>query len=176
MNETVPGPSFRWRAIGFVGVACAAVVLLGVVFYAPGRRTPQSLIASAPIEDRPSPIEGFDPNAAEETRNTVSLPAAAEEPREQTRERSSVREWAVIAATYNAFGAASKRAASLRSQFTDCSCSVYPAEGKGAKYYVLVGAGLTRNAADDFRSKAVAAGLPADTYVTKIVSEASTVE
>lgn len=79
-------------------------------------------------------------------------------------------DWAVIAATYKSFTAAQNRARQLKAVYGDCSCSVYPAEGMGNNYYVVVGGRLTREAADARRGRAVDAGLPVDTYVTKLLS------
>jgi hypothetical protein len=163
------------------------MIVLTVGFYARSR-TARPSGEPLLVEDRPSQIQSAAPlpqplkgKHAPEVRAqqqpavpatlAAAPPAVTAAPPEQTRARSSVREWAVIAATYNGFSAAAKRAASLRGQFRDCACSVFPSEGQGQKYYVLVGSGMARNDADDFRLKAVAAGLPADTYVTKLVPE-----
>ena len=77
-------------------------------------------------------------------------------------------DWAVIAATYKSFSAAQRRARTLNAAYPECACSVYPRENEGANYYVVVGSNLSRSAADSARERAVEAGLPADTYVTKL--------
>lgn len=82
-------------------------------------------------------------------------------------------DWAVIAATYKSFTAAQGRAQSLRSSFNACVCSVYPREGEGQNYYVVVASGMRRDAADLKREQAVNAGLPQDTYVTKLGGSAT---
>lgn len=44
-----------------------------------------------------------------------------------------------------------------------------PREGEGHNYYVVVDSRLTHEAADRKRAMALSAGLPADTYVTKLL-------
>jgi hypothetical protein len=132
------------------------------------------------VEHRPSPIANEDPmlpKRRDPPRAALGLSqggsnevlAAREKAETQTRTRSDgASDWGIIAATYNAFNPAAKRARSLRSQFPDCSCSVFPREGEGLKYYVLVGSGMTSEVAEALRNRAVAAGLPHHAYVTKI--------
>lgn len=134
---------------------------------------------SAPVpilpftEDRPDALAAVQPErpVVKEVAASAPIPMAdTESAPEQTRARAGgPPEWAVIAATYNNFGAAAKRASSLRSQFADCACSVYPREGSGQRYYVIVASGVAQDAAERHREQALAAGLPSDTYVTKLV-------
>src|SRR5688572_7924798 len=55
--------------------------------------------------------------------------------------------WSVIAATYKSFAAAENRATRLKAAYGDCACVVYPREGEGQNYYVIVASNLTREAA-----------------------------
>jgi hypothetical protein len=77
----------------------------------------------------------------------------------------------VIAATYKSFGAAQRRANSLKAAFGECTCSIFPREGDGQNYYVIVASNLTWDAAERARARAVGAGLPEDTYVTRLGSK-----
>jgi hypothetical protein len=45
---------------------------------------------------------------------------------------------------------------------------VFPEAGEGKQYMVILGSGMTKSAADKLRRQARAAGLPRDTYVTKL--------
>lgn len=124
-------------------------------------------------EDRPDALASVQPErpVIKEVAASAPIPAVDAGPApEQTRARAGgPPDWAVIAATYNSFGAAAKRASSLRSQFADCACSVFPREGEGQRYYVIVASGVPQDAAERSREQALAAGLPTDTYVTKLV-------
>jgi hypothetical protein len=155
----------------------SAVLVATVVGVQRWRRTgaESPIVAGAARDDRPSPIAGAD-RVPLSALHTVSATQPAEPEREQVAEAGAhVRarsgasgEWAIIAATYKAFGAAAARASALRSQFAECSCSVFPLEGEGEKYYVVIGSGMARDVAELFRQRAVDAGLPPDTYVTKL--------
>ncbi len=76
--------------------------------------------------------------------------------------------WAVIAATYSSFGAAAKRADALRKLSPQLRPHVFPREGQGRRYYVVLGSSLTQNAAQRLRALATSLGAPKDTYVTKL--------
>lgn len=152
--------------------AVVAFVGLGLITY-------RFIGGSGPVqilpftEDRPDALAAVQPEQPVIKQAAASAPiptAAPESAPEQTRARAGgPPDWAVIAATYNSFGAAAKRASSLRTQFADCACSVYPRDGEGQRYYVIVASGVPQDAAQRHRDQALAAGLPADTYVTKLV-------
>jgi hypothetical protein len=74
----------------------------------------------------------------------------------------------VIAAAYRNYEAAEKRASALRRQWSQCDCSVYPEKGQGRTYYVVVGSGMTKNAAEQLNRQARASRLPPDSYVTRL--------
>ena len=152
----------------FVGIAACALLLR----FLPSHASPVFRAA----EDRPDAL------AVEQPERTVavSTPPAAipvEVVAEQTRARAGgPSHWAVIAATYNSFASAARRASALRSQYADCSCGVYPRDGEGQRYYVVVASGVEQRAAQEHRERAVAAGFPEDTYVTKLVASSSSGE
>ena len=72
--------------------------------------------------------------------------------------------WAVVAAIYNKYEAAEQRARSVNG----FQATVFPSKGEGSKYMVLLGSGLTYANARALRDQATAAGLPPDTYITKL--------
>lgn len=76
--------------------------------------------------------------------------------------------WAVIAATYSSFSAAEKRAEALRKLSSRLRPHVFPREGEGRRYYVVLGSSLTQDAAQRLRALATSLGAPKDTYVTKL--------
>jgi hypothetical protein len=76
--------------------------------------------------------------------------------------------WAVIAATYSSFAAAQKRADRIRKQAPRLEPRVFPSEGQGKHYFVVLGSGLSQNDAERLRRNARALGAPRDTYVTKL--------
>ncbi|HYP08761.1 MAG TPA: hypothetical protein VER03_21185 [Bryobacteraceae bacterium] len=76
-------------------------------------------------------------------------------------------DWAVVVAIYKDHAAADRRARSL-STSSRYKALVFPPEGQGTKYMVILEDGLTHGAATQIRDQAVAGGLPADTYVTRL--------
>jgi hypothetical protein len=76
--------------------------------------------------------------------------------------------WAVIAATYNSYAAAQKRAQSLARSARNIDAVVYPDEGAGTRYYVVLGSGLSQAEAQRLRKTAISAGAPRDSYVTRL--------
>ena len=75
--------------------------------------------------------------------------------------------WAVVAATYGNFNGAEKRAAEIRKR-ARLQAHVFPAAGEGRLYFVVLGSGLSQDAAERLRRHALALGAPRDTYVTKL--------
>jgi hypothetical protein len=76
--------------------------------------------------------------------------------------------WGVIAAAYNDYDAAARRAARLGSRWKHGSLSVFPAKGQGSRYFVLVGLAASPAEAESLLARARAAGMPSDTYVTRL--------
>jgi hypothetical protein len=74
----------------------------------------------------------------------------------------------VIAATYANFEAAQKRAGSLQKRSGQLKASVFPPDGQGRYYFVVLGSGMSQKQAENLRSRAVQLGAPRDTYVTKL--------
>ncbi|MDZ4797430.1 MAG: SPOR domain-containing protein, partial [Bryobacteraceae bacterium] len=77
-------------------------------------------------------------------------------------------QWAVIAATYGDYGAALKRATQLASKSKRLQPFVLPPPGQGKLYYVVLGTAESRREAEKLRSQARSAGMPGDTYVTRL--------
>jgi hypothetical protein len=84
------------------------------------------------------------------------------------RSDSGGRSWAVIAAAYRDYKSAEKRASAIRKQWPQWKTHVSPPAGRGQRYFVVIGSGLTRDVADKLKQAAVSKGAPPDTYVTKL--------
>jgi hypothetical protein len=93
----------------------------------------------------------------------VAAPAAA-----RSRTVPAGSSWAVIAATYGAYQGAEKRAAAIRQRWPEFEPIIYPPAGEGRRYYVVLGSGLSRDEAEGLYRRAKQAGMPRDTYVTKL--------
>ena len=163
--------------IGLMAGAALILMNAGCRARAGGGGTAET-VSSPVADDRPSALAAslpdFEPQV-QSAASTVPLvtpedPYSSTRAREQeTRPKDTSADWAIIAATYKNFAAARRRASELKSAFTSCTCSVYPREGEGHNYYVVVDSRLTHEAADRKRAMALSAGLPADTYVTKLL-------
>jgi len=161
-----------------VAIAAGAVVaaVLALVAYRSTREStaaPQAeqrvaVVKETPAFEKPSPAR-----SAEKTkpgRKVAPVPAAVPG---QTTDRARTRtetggSWAVIAATYNSFPAAQGRAGRLAAQAPGLRPEVYPPEGSGKRYYVVLGSGMSREEAERLLETARQKGAPRDVYVTKL--------
>jgi hypothetical protein len=75
----------------------------------------------------------------------------------------------VIAATYKQKKDAEKRAHSIMSRWPRFKAEVFSPSGEDETSYYLVtlGSNLSQKAADGVRQRAIAAGMPADTYIQR---------
>jgi hypothetical protein len=152
----------RRRTLPIAAAVVAATLLIAAILQR--RRAPEPApaptVAARQEETRPSPVVAAEPARQDPQRARQQVPSS------RTAQPGS---WAVVAATYRNFEAAQKRAESLRRQWKQCDCTVYPQKGEARSYYyVLVGAGLTKNAAERLQSSARASRFPSDTYVTTL--------
>jgi hypothetical protein len=76
--------------------------------------------------------------------------------------------WAVVGAIYNSYQGAARRAERIAERARAFRPEVFPAEGQGRRYMVVLGYADSRRDAEQLRAKAVGAGLPSDAYVTRI--------
>jgi hypothetical protein len=158
-----------------IGAGILALVFIVAAERGLRRNIPDSKPQRAAVPDfRPSPIAETIQTTERHriaTKAEEPLPPPPHLPEAQARYNSTDKatDWAVIAATYYSWESAQRRADSLKSHWPDCECTVYPPQGEGTRYYVLVGEGLKRNDADRLRDRGTAAGLPPDTYVSKLI-------
>jgi hypothetical protein len=156
-------PSHAWGWISAV-----AVVVIGLALFVGARsrrgETPSPTPPQAAQADKPAmfgepaaPPPVVAPPPATRTR---SAPPQANAPAHAG--------WAVIAATYGAYQGAEKRASAIRNRWPQFQPVIYPRSGEGRRYYVVLGSGLTKDQASDLHRRARQAGMPGDTYVTKL--------
>jgi hypothetical protein len=99
--------------------------------------------------------------------NPVPTPVpVVQEPPKPTRVRSG--RWAVIAATYYTFKDAQKRANRLRKESPGLHPHVFPPDGQGTHYFIVLGSGLSQDAAQRLLRTVREQGAPSDCYVTKL--------
>jgi hypothetical protein len=159
--------------------ASLAAMLAGVVLLTTGLwlkfREPRSLpvkVQESAEPPRPSPIDETLPRPplqVVDDRNSVRTRLAAPSKVVEAKGGGPAQDlpgtnWAVVAAIYNKYEAAEQRAQKVNG----FHATVFPSKGGGSKYMVLLGSGLTYANARTLRDQATAAGLPADTYVTKL--------
>jgi hypothetical protein len=167
-------PKIAIFVIGGFLVALLVMALRNV----PSKRTAQKATEEAP---RPSPLDEHLPRLpmkiveigeSVRTRTANAPKDASKDAQPQPKvaesfEKVSGTNWAVVAAIYREYEAAERRARSM-AQNPKFHPTVFPDKGKGVKYMVVLGSGLTRAKAEDLRVQAASAGLPSDTYVTKL--------
>ena len=77
-------------------------------------------------------------------------------------------EWAVVAAIYKERGAAARRAEQLAAKSAELKPEVLPPVDGAKRYLVVLGSGLSQKEANRLRERAVANGMPRDSYITKL--------
>jgi hypothetical protein len=149
------------------------VILLVVVFRGRPAKTAARegtpALRPNPLDDRlpQLPLKIVDvPGETVRTR-TAETQAPPTKPRPESFDKISGSNWAVVAAIYKDYEAAERRAQSMAAN-AKFKPSVFPEKGQGDKYMVVLGTGLTRTKAEELRLQATGAGLPTDTYVTKL--------
>jgi cell division protein FtsN len=157
----------RWIIAGLVLIVAG---LLGL-----RRSSDNTAVNMAPESPRPSPIERELPRLPlklvandNETVRTRVADTAQSAGTKESYENVAGTDWAVVAAIYRQYEAAERRAAKLE-DLNGIRPSVHPAKGEGSKYMVVLGSGLTRAKAEELRARATNAGMPADTYVTRLL-------
>lgn len=149
-------------------LALAALAFVFILIEVAPRSAHSAKLAHGPLQDdRPSPIPRHgtaDRASSAEAQAATSSPNTS--PASTTNGESN---WGVIAGTYKDFDLAQRFADSIQGRWKDFACAVYPIRGQAQKYYyVLLGSGLTRDAAARLQERATAVGLPGKCYVTKI--------
>ena len=155
---TEPEPASRGLMIPVL-VAIGVLVLIGLFFFS--RPVGKEPVATATVET-PAAVA---PTPAPVVRPSTVPPS---DPKPAPIARSHTSPWAVVAAIYNSHEAASRRARELGKRWSKSQVEVFPEAGEGKQYMVILGSGMTKSAADKLRRQARAAGLPRDTYVTKL--------
>jgi hypothetical protein len=154
-------------------VILTAVILLvgGVWIAARGRQRPPAPVQESAEPTRPSPIDDTLPRPPLEiiddqnsVRTRLAAPSKVDAKAAEPPKDLPGTNWAVVAAIYNKYEAAEERARSV----SGFHATVFPSKGEGSKYMVLLGSGLSYASARSLRDHAAAAGLPPDTYVTKL--------
>jgi hypothetical protein len=167
----------RLNRAAFVYIGAVMACLLAILAYrqysgrlvvVPDPEVPETAIAATPPEReaaRSRPQETVEPvqqRAAQLPPPAVRQPAAPVE----------AGGWAVVAAIYRDFESAERRAQAIQQRWGQFHATVFPAKGQGRKYMVVLGSGLSKEDADRLRRQATSAGLPRDTYVTKLTTGA----
>ena len=81
--------------------------------------------------------------------------------------KASGRGWFVVVASYSREDDAAKMASTLAKRHPQFKPSVFPPSPIDTHYLVIIGSGLSSEGAETLRQRAVAGGLPADTYIKK---------
>jgi hypothetical protein len=169
-RAAAPAPNAARLRLPIAAAAVVMVALLGYWFMRtpaepeapPVKKVEQAAagpVVAAPL--KPSPI------TPSRSRSAVERPTERQAERQRD-SPSGKPSWAVIAATYNGFGGAQHRADQIAKISPQLRTHVYPPDGQGQTYYVVLGSGLTQAAAQELRDRARELGAPRDTYITKL--------
>jgi hypothetical protein len=115
----------------------------------------------------PSPVS-FQPTAREAPATPAAPEPSAPAPIVEQSE-SANGPWYVVAATYIQKKDAERRAQSIRSRWPRFKAEVFspPLESEKSYYLVIIGSNLSQKAAVAVRQRAIAAGMPVDTYIQR---------
>jgi serine/threonine protein kinase len=176
-----PSEPKRLNRAAFAYIGAVLVCLLGLVGY----RLHSGRLVVVPEPSTPETAIAAPPPSREASREAASRPEKAPAPRPPERapqvpaatanrevRPAETEGWAVVAAIYRDFDAAERRAQAIHRKWPQFKATVFPPKGEGRKYMVVLGSGMSKEQADRLRRQATSAGLPRDTYVTKLTSSA----
>lgn len=144
-----------------VAGSAAALAAVALLLYKPHAPAP----APAAVVERPKVVHAV---VAEPKKTPFGPPTATMN--RIAKPTYSGNSWGVVAATYRDYGMADKYATILRKRLPQIKAHAYPPDGQGKLYLVVLGSGMTREQADELRSRVVTMGAPRDCYVTKLDS------
>ncbi len=161
-------PSITGHKRWFIAAACGvAVLLLFTILLARSTRHSRetrpvrAAAVAAPRTPRADPFQKVSPAGV--TRASLAETDTADRSVELPPDR---RRWSVVAATYAAYTAAAKRSEAMRKRWPDLHPSVFPEDGEGNLYFVVLGAKQSKDGAVGLRQQAVSEGVAPDVYAT----------
>jgi hypothetical protein len=149
-NNTAPPPEVRVRKYPLRMIAAALTLITVIVAWWVYARTP----AARPVE-APPPVKMEAKTAAPLAAAPAVRPIVPADPQAV---------WRVVSYTFNQAKDAQKKANSINEKWPTLHAAVFAPEPGRSPYLVALGGRMTRDEAMRLRRKAVAAGLPRDTY------------
>jgi hypothetical protein len=159
----------------------AALVVVVVLFGLARRETgagPRAVATAAPVDQAPTPpVAPALPELRIPDQNPVPLanpePPATPEPTVKHKSSPATRGkssdgWSVIVAAYIAREPAENRRKEMAQRWPSFQWSVFQQQAGKTYYLVVVGQNLSQDQAETLRSRALASGLPRDTYIKKL--------
>lgn len=158
-------------SLGVLWITAACLIAAVLLFFAlRPKRAEEAKVVAQPAQQTsqaawPSHEVGPGSNATSRT-TSAAAPAAhlSTRPEARATNRSSEGRWRVIAYTFRRQAEAEKRAKSINERHPNLRAEVFSPRA-GAPYLVSLGGMMTREAAEQLRSRARGEGLPRDTYV-----------
>jgi len=181
-EEPAPGNRSprKWLYAG-VAALISIGVLVGVTRkpapFPPSAATPPPVkwqapepVAQAPATPKPSPLG---------TRSAPPAPVRAPQQRQAPAARAVVPDspslaarkadgWWVIVGAYNSREAAEKRVSQMSKRWPNFHIALSEPKSEKTRYVITLGENLSADQAEALRKRAVAAGLPRDTYIKRI--------
>ncbi len=159
----------RW----FIAAACAIgiLVLIAILLARPTKpqpRTQPESVASvrvppAPRPPRADPFERVTPAHATPARSVTTDTA------DRSVDPPDRRRWSVVAATYATYTGAEKRSEAMRERWPGLEPGVFPENGEGNLYFVVLGTKQSKDGAAELRRKALSQGAAGDVYITMLL-------
>jgi serine/threonine protein kinase len=159
-----PPPASQRSHLQLYSIVAAMIVITAIVLLLRSAQSPppappaQPTVNQAPVA--PAPAESAPPVTTEqsESRQTRTSPAKPSGT------------WYVVSATYTRKADAERRARSISSKWPRFKADIYspPGDDESPYYLVTIGSNLSQKAAVEVQQRAIAAGLPGDTYIQQV--------
>ena len=159
VTTRLPPPEPPRRRTPVYWIAAAMIIITATVLILRNGQGPPPVSSQPSVSEAPVPTAPQEPSAPAPRK---PAPPVIREPSE-----SPNGTWYVVAATYTQKKDAEKRVHSIMSRWSHFKAEVFspPMDDEKPYYLVILGSNLSQKAAVAVRQRAIAAGMPADTYI-----------
>ena len=160
-----PPPSQRSHLQLYSIVAAMIVITAIVLLFRSGQSPPPAAPVQPTVNQPPVTPAPVAPLAA-----APATPEQSESRQTRTSPAKPSGTWYVVSATYTRKADAERRARSITSKWPRFKADIYspPGDEERPYYLVILGSNLSQQAAVEIQQRAIAAGLPGDTYIQQV--------
>ena len=161
-------PSRRGIPAWILAALAALVLSVVVARYWRATNPVPAAVAPVPAADRATPAASWpEPVLKEPEARPKPSPTGRPAPAISGSRGRRAEGWSVVVAAYGNREAAEKRQKELARKWPKFNFSVFPQTTERAQFSIVIGKNISEDEADALRKRAVASGIPADTYIKK---------